>query len=220
MVDISVDRIFQTKGLSVSLGVLSCSVRVTKSTKELEGLLMKTAKESVKDLNTEALKDLFIIKNTRNFYKKIGKDPSRYRPSPEMLMRRIIAGKDLYYINNAVDAMNTASVKSSFPMGLYDLEKIKGKISFTIGENGENYKGIRKEIVNVEDLPLLKDEQGAFGNPTSDSERTMVTEKTKKLLLIVFAFGEYEGEITKTLELCKILFKKFLEAKKIKQEII
>ena len=45
----------------------------------------------------------------------------------------------------------------------------------------------------MENLPILMDDLGNFGSPTSDSERAMITERAEEILMILFAFGGDEG---------------------------
>jgi DNA/RNA-binding domain of Phe-tRNA-synthetase-like protein len=126
---------------------------------------------------------------TRAAYKALGKDPARYRGSAEALLRRVIAGKGLPRINNVVDAINLVSVESRLPVGLYDLAHVQGDILFRAGRAGETYKGIGKYDLNLEGLPVFCDAAGPHGSPTSDSERTMVTLETKKVIAIIISFG-------------------------------
>jgi len=133
------------------------------------------------------------IDATRRGYKALGKDPARYRGSAEALLRRIIAGKGLPRINNVVDIINLVSVESRLPIGLYDLEHVSGDIVFRAGRAGETYKGIGKYDLNLEGLPVFCDAVGPHGSPTSDSERTMVTEATKKVLGIIISFAGADG---------------------------
>jgi DNA/RNA-binding domain of Phe-tRNA-synthetase-like protein len=133
------------------------------------------------------------ISATRAAYKALGKDPARYRGSAEALLRRVIAGKGLPQINAVVDIINLVSVESRLPIGLYDLAHVSGDIVFRAGRAGETYKGIGKYDLNLEGLPLFCDALGPHGSPTSDSERTMVTSKTKQVLAIIISFGGKEG---------------------------
>jgi DNA/RNA-binding domain of Phe-tRNA-synthetase-like protein len=126
---------------------------------------------------------------TRAAYKALGKDPARYRGSAEALLRRVIAKKGLPRISNVVDVINLVSVESRLPVGLYDLAHVQGDIVFRAGRAGETYKGIGKYDLNLEGLPVFCDAIGPHGSPTSDSERTMVTEATKKILAIIISFG-------------------------------
>ncbi len=133
------------------------------------------------------------VETVRKAYKSLGKDPARYRGSAEALLRRIVAGKGLPQINSVVDVINLVSVESRLPIGLYDLAHVTGEIVFRAGRAGETYKGIGKYDLNLEGLPIFCDAAGPHGSPTSDSERTMVTAATKKVLGILISFGGAEG---------------------------
>lgn len=131
--------------------------------------------------------------DARALYKALGLDPTKTRPSSEALLRRVLKGEALYRINTLVDAMNLCSLRSQLPFGLYDLDHIEPPVVLRKGGPGESYEGIRKAAVNVEGRPVLADARGAFGNPTSDSARTMVTLQTRAALVTVYApasFGE------------------------------
>lgn len=126
---------------------------------------------------------------TRAAYRALGKDPARYRGSAEALLRRVIAGKGLPQINAVVDAINLVSVESRLPVGLYDLAAVSGDVVFRAGRAGETYKGIGKYDLNLEGLPLFADAFGPHGSATSDSERTMVTASTKRVLALIVSFS-------------------------------
>jgi DNA/RNA-binding domain of Phe-tRNA-synthetase-like protein len=130
---------------------------------------------------------------TRAAYRVLGKDPARYRGSAEALLRRVIAGKGLPQINAVVDVINLVSAESRLPVGLYDLVQVNGDVVFRKGRAGETYKGIGKYDLTLEDLPLFADATGPHGSPTSDSERTMVTQQTKQVLAIIVGFAGSEG---------------------------
>jgi DNA/RNA-binding domain of Phe-tRNA-synthetase-like protein len=123
----------------------------------------------------------------RTMYKRVGLDPTKTRPSSEALLRRVRKGDTLPRINSMVDICNWCSLEFQLPYGLYDAEKIVGDVELRIGRVGEAYAGIRKDDVHVEGRMTLADGLGPFGNPTSDSARTMVTTATRRGLLVIFA---------------------------------
>jgi DNA/RNA-binding domain of Phe-tRNA-synthetase-like protein len=127
------------------------------------------------------------IASVRTMYKRVGLDPTKTRPSSEALLRRVRRGDSLPRINSMVDVCNWCSLEFQLPYGLYDASRIDGDVELRIGRDGESYPGIRKDDVNVDGRITLADSQGAFGNPTSDSARTMVTTSTTRALLVVFA---------------------------------
>jgi DNA/RNA-binding domain of Phe-tRNA-synthetase-like protein len=123
----------------------------------------------------------------RTMYKKVGIDPTKTRPSSEALLRRVRKGDAIPRINSAVDIVNWCSLEFQLPYGLYDSSKISGPVTMRRGADGEKYAGIRKDDVNVGGRITIADNIGAFGNPTSDSARTMVTPAATELLVIVYA---------------------------------
>jgi DNA/RNA-binding domain of Phe-tRNA-synthetase-like protein len=128
----------------------------------------------------------------RTMYKRVGLDPTKTRPSSEALLRRVRKGDPLPRINSMVDVCNWCSLEFQLPYGLYDAARIDGDVELRIGRPGESYPGIRKDDVNVGGRMALADRVGPFGNPTSDSARTMVTTQTTKALLVVFAPREVD----------------------------
>lgn len=133
-------------------------------------------------------------------------------------MRRIVQGKGLYQINNVVDCNNLISINTKLSVGSYDCNKLGESLEFRIGNKEESYKGIGKELINVENLPVFADENGAYGSPTSDSERAMITQNSKKILTILVSFDkdfDMESEILKA----KMLLERYANAEDIETYI-
>jgi DNA/RNA-binding domain of Phe-tRNA-synthetase-like protein len=127
----------------------------------------------------------------RDLYRAVGVDPTRTRPSSEALLRRVVQARPLPRILNAVDVCNLCSLQFLLPLGLYDVAKIRGRVRLRRGLPGESFAGIRKEDVHVGGRFVLADDEGAFGNPTSDSMRTSVDARTRSLWLVIFAPYSY-----------------------------
>lgn len=123
----------------------------------------------------------------RAMYRKVAIDPTKTRPSNEALLRRVRKGDTIPRINSAVDIVNWCSLEFQLPYGLYDSSKISGAVTLRRGNEGESYPGIRKDAVNVGGRIAVADGLGAFGNPTSDSARTMVTPAVTDLLVVIYA---------------------------------
>lgn len=148
---------------------------------------------------TESIKDMPSIQATRRIYKALGKDPSRYRPSGEALVRRTLQGKDLYQIDTAVDLINLASITYGYSIGGFDADKIEGEeLTLGVGREGEPYEGIGRGQVNICSLPVYRDSIGGIGTPTTDHERTKLSLSTTHLLAIV---NGYDGN-REQVELC------------------
>lgn len=130
---------------------------------------------------------------TRQTYKKLGKDPNRYRPSAEALCRRILKGMDLYQIDTLVDLINLVSMKTGYSIGGFDADKIQGNPTLGVGKAGEKFDAIGRGLLNIEGLPVYRDAAGGIGTPTSDEESTKITADTSRLLMIINGYSGKEG---------------------------
>jgi DNA/RNA-binding domain of Phe-tRNA-synthetase-like protein len=139
----------------------------------------------------------------RTMYKRVGLDPTKTRPSSEALLRRVRRGDELPRINGLVDVINWCSLESQLPFGLYDRAHISGDVTLRLGRPSEKYAGIRKDVVHVGGRLTLADAIGPFGNPTSDSARTMVTLATTRALVVVFAPPALAGAASAALEITR-----------------
>lgn len=146
---------------------------------------------------TDSIKQMPSIEATREAYKRCGKDPSRYRPSGEALVRRTLKGHDLYRVSTLVDLINLASIRYGYSIGGFDADRIEGHVlTLGIGRPGEPYEGIGRGTLNIEGLPVYRDDVGGIGTPTSDNERTKLSLQTTRLLAIV---NGYDGNQATTL---------------------
>jgi DNA/RNA-binding domain of Phe-tRNA-synthetase-like protein len=189
MTKVSIDPELLATCPRVMLACVMADVATRPGSAELDEELRACEERILKLPEPKAVLESPAILATRAAYKALGKDPARYRGSAEALLRRVIAKKGLPRVNNVVDTINLVSVESRLPVGLYDLEQVQGDIVFRAGRAGETYKGIGKYDLNLEGLPVFCDAQGPHGSPTSDSERTMVTEATRQVLGIIISFG-------------------------------
>jgi DNA/RNA-binding domain of Phe-tRNA-synthetase-like protein len=167
-------------------------------------------------LTTESLKQLSGIAATRRVYKACGKDPSRYRPASEALIRRMLQGKELYQIDTLVDLINLASIKYGYSIGGFDAAKFVGDtLTLGIGKAGEPYEGIGRGMINIEGLPVYRDAIGGVGTPTSDHERTKITIDTRKLLVLINGYDGNEQSVRANAEFIIELVKKYCSATKV-----
>ena len=144
------------------------------------------------ELTVDTVKELPAIAATRAMYRKCGKDPSRYRPASEQLIRRMLQGKELYQIDTLVDLLNLASVVYGYSIGGFDASCFVGDtLTLGIGREGEPYEGIGRGVLNIAGLPVYRDRQGGVGTPTSDSERTKITLATTHLIVLI---NGYDGD--------------------------
>ena len=143
-------------------------------------------------LTTESLKEMTSIAATRRVYKACGKDPSRYRPASEALIRRMLQGKQLYQIDTLVDLINLASIAFGYSIGGFDASKFVGDtLTLGVGREGEPYEGIGRGLINIAGLPVYRDAEGGVGTPTSDHERTKIQLSTTHLVVLI---NGYDGD--------------------------
>jgi len=204
---------------SIRLGCIQCKVEVLPSDDKIKKLSKEIITQIQSELTVETISLKPTIKSTKEAYRKLGKDPSRYRPSAEALTRRIVKGNDLYNVNNVVDLLNLVSLESGFSIGGYDLDKIDGPIEFGIGRPDEPFQAIGRGNLNIENLPLFRDATGAFGSPTSDSIRTMVTDRTTSFLMILIDFNNH-GELMHFMEKSVELLEKYASATSFETKIV
>jgi DNA/RNA-binding domain of Phe-tRNA-synthetase-like protein len=204
---------------SLKLGVIECELRVTSENNKLWNVINQHINQIEKDLSVEDIRNKSTISSSKNGYRRVGKDPNRYRLSAESLLRRIVNGKGLYKINNVVDLLNLVSIKSGFSIGGYNADKIIGDIKMGLGDTNEEYQGIGREQLNIENLPVFRDELGAFGSATSDSLRTQIDSNCKSLLMVFFSY-QGEEELRESMDFSKDLLTEFADAKAIKTCII
>lgn len=150
---------------------------------------IETALAELGRVPVESIKDHPAIAATRAVYRACGKEPNRYRPAAEQLRRRAAQGKGLYRVNTLVDLVNLVSLRTGLSIGGFDAARIDGDLAWGIGRAGEPYEGIGRGPLNIEGLPVLRDRLGAFGSPTSDSERTKIRPETTEFLLNINSAG-------------------------------
>jgi DNA/RNA-binding domain of Phe-tRNA-synthetase-like protein len=219
MLEIRVSDELKMKVPELHLFCIECEVAVKESSDDLWKLISEKCGNLHSELQMEDISNLPAIKASRKAYKACGKDPARYRLSAEALLRRIVKGEELYRISNVVDLLNLVSVSSGFSIGGYDADKVQGDIWFETGKAGEPYSGIGRGDLNIEGLPVFRDDLGAFGTPTSDSVRTCVDGNTRRFLMIIISFSVTQ-ELIQAGEFSISLLSQFAHAEHIESKII
>lgn len=164
-------------------------------------------------LTTESLKNISGIAATRRIYKACGKDPSRYRPAAEALVRRMIKGKKLYQVDTLVDLINLASIVYGYSIGGFDADKFDGsRLTLGIGREGEPYEGIGRGPINIAGLPVYRDATGGVGTPTSDHERTKITLGTTRLVVLINGYDGNENDVRANAGFIQDLLRKYCQS--------
>jgi DNA/RNA-binding domain of Phe-tRNA-synthetase-like protein len=161
-------------------------ITVTETPQLITGRFQLLLEEWLLKINQQAVSDILGVKEWRGLFKAIGGDPSRYRPSHEALIRRLIKDRSLPSIHTAADVNNCFSVYYEIPMGIYDLDHLEGPITLRVGDTGDTYQGINGRDMSMDKKFLTADALGSFGSPIVDSKRSMVTEQTKNAIQILY----------------------------------
>jgi DNA/RNA-binding domain of Phe-tRNA-synthetase-like protein len=211
MFSISIEPEIRNKCPQLSLDRLTCTVNVSDENEALLHYVEKVLMEIRHTFRLDEISKIPAIQKAREAYKMLGKDPARYRLSAEALLRRILQGKSLYKVNNVIDILNIVSVQSGISIGGYDTDKIRGEIVLSAGNENTTYNAIGRGLLNIGNLPVLRDSAGFFGNPSSDSERTSVTKETRNFLMVFFNF-EGSAAVREWLDESKNLLVQFAQA--------
>jgi DNA/RNA-binding domain of Phe-tRNA-synthetase-like protein len=177
----------------IVIGFLEADIRNSAGDPGLSKLIEVKASEIAGSMDEERIRQVEGIRAGKQAYRQLGKDPNRYRLSAEALMRRIVKGKGLYAISTVVDALNLVSLTTGITIGGFDADQVTGTIELGIGLPGEEFTAIGRGPLNVESLPVYRDQIGAIGNPTSDSERTRINLSTSRVLMLITGFYGSDG---------------------------
>lgn len=172
-----------------------------------------TCNKFKQELTTESLKEITSIAATRRIYKACGKDPSRYRPASEALIRRVLQGKELYQRDTLVDLVNLASIAYGYSIGGFDADKFVGDtLILGIGREGEPYEGIGRGMINIHGMPVYRDEAGGVGTPTSDNERTKMSLDTRHLVVLINGYDGNRKRVSENAEFIQQLLRKYCKS--------
>lgn len=199
---------------------IECVTHNTSTSETLTSMLRAKCAELHDSLQISDINKRPAIAATRKVYKALGKDPNRYRPSAEALCRRAVKERGLYTINTLVDLINLVSIETGYSIGGFDMDKIEGeKLILGVGEEGEPFEAIGRGPLNIAGLPVFRDIDGGIGTPTSDNERTKLSDDTTRLLMTVNIYGE-ERSPEDTVEYIKTLLDQFAPCKSFDYKIV
>lgn len=219
-IQVTIDKNLYQTYPEIRLGLIRFKTIVKEPSEEFWSYMNQEVLPEVrKNMENKSWAEIEGVRGSRKAYKAFGRDPGRYRVSSEALLRRVRRSDELYHINSVVDVNNLISVTSGLSVGSYDLDKIKGDITLRKANAGEGYDGIGKKFLDMENMLMLVDDEGLFGSSTSDSTRTMVTDKTTDVLVVIYCF-EDTIDLENLLESAKEAFIKYADAKDITSWII
>ena len=211
-VTISEDILKVLPNFSVIAYTMDVENKLTDKTTEF---INKTV-ENLKTKHTleEIIKEEKILES-RNGYKKLGKDPSHTRVACENLWRRIIKNQQLYRLGDIIDLGNVLSIMTNRSVCVVDYDKIIGNVTIRLGQNTDEYIAINRGPLNVTNIPVYVDEVSPFGSPTSDTDRTKVDNNTKKIYIMIICFSHEDIHNDELLLLD--IYEKYANASNIKK---
>jgi DNA/RNA-binding domain of Phe-tRNA-synthetase-like protein len=154
---------------------------------EFKGLVLDRIRKTVGSLDD--VKDLPLVRAYRDFFWRVGLDPTKVRPAGEALARRIIGGRGIPTINTFVDSYNLASAETLVPIAAFDLSKVGQDLLMRRARGGEEFLGIGMDSplalkgveVVIEDR---RDGRLVAVYPYRDAAASKVTERSRDVLLV------------------------------------
>ena len=174
-------------GLQVTVGYVD-GVSVKESDAELQKFKEAICVEVRGKYSLDSLKDVYIFRSYRDFFWKVGIDPTKIRPAAEALVRRILAGKAIPLINNVVDSYNLASIKTEIALAAFNRDELKGSLLMRAAKSGERFSGIgMKEPMELGggEVVISDEEKLVAIYPYRDAEKSKVSAETRNLLILV-----------------------------------
>ena len=203
-----ISDIIRKKYPDLHIAALTCRVKNNITSDALWAEIDAECKRIISTCKLEDINKRPAILATRKAYKVLGKDPNRYRPSAEALCRRIIRGLPLYRVSTLVDLINLISLHSGFSIGSFDADKIQGDVVLGVGTENDLFEAIGRGLLNIDGLPVYRDAIGGIGTPTSDNERTKISDDTTNLLMIINGYNG-SADFPEAIDLSKKLLEKY-----------
>ncbi len=219
MLAVKIGKELKEKRPGMALGVILCEVSNTRRDERLWEEIEQVCQRIRQEYTLENIKHQPNIAATRELYKACGKDPNRYRPAADSLYRRIVKGMDLYQISTLVDVVNLISMETGYSIGGFDASLIEWPVVAGIGKKDEAYEGIGRGPLNIENLPVLRDQKGAIGTPTSDEVRTAIRPSTHQFFMNINGYNGPEALET-ILDWSEKLLVKHVSATRLQKQII
>ena len=219
MINIKIDPRIVEVCPEIRIGLINATVVNEPTSDDLWAEIEAAAEEIRQRYELLEINQRPAIAGTRHLYKKLGKDPSRYRVASEALCRRIIRGLGIYRLTTLIDVVNLVSIKSGYAISGLDADRIVGDtLTMSVGTAEDVYHGIGRGELNIEGMPAYRDAAGPIATPTSDEERTKFTEETVKAQININAFAP-EMPIEEAVEWMASLIKKYAHATDVETKV-
>lgn len=165
---------------------------------ELERFKADVADHVRKRWTLDELRENPVFRAYRDFFWRIGVDPTKTRPAAEALIRRILRGRTLPKINTLVDAYNLASIDTAVALAAFDESGLAGELVMREAEAGEEFLGIGMEkprVLQGGEAVVSDAEKLIAIYPYRDAEVCKITEETKRTLILVCGVPNIDDEM-------------------------
>ncbi|MEM1947057.1 MAG: phenylalanine--tRNA ligase beta subunit-related protein [Candidatus Caldarchaeum sp.] len=192
-----VSAVFQ--GLGVWLALVN-DVSVTAEAERLEPFIAEAVSTVRKSFKLEELTKNPLVRAYRDFFWRMGVDPTKTRPSAEALLRRVLQGKEFPRVNTLVDVYNVVSMKNIVPIAAFDADRLAGDLVMRFARGGESFRGIgmEKPLTLSGGEVVVEDGQKLIAvYPYRDADSSKVTEQSRNVLLMVCGVPGVQTEYLK-----------------------
>lgn len=176
-------------------------VSVSGSLKALEEFKQTVVEEVSNKYDLETLKDVQVFRAYRDFFWRVGIDPTKVRPAAEALIRRVLTRKPLPTINTFVDAYNLASINSEIALAAFDAKGLNGSLLMRLAKHGEDFQGIGMDkplVLNGNEVVITDDSKLVAVYPYRDADSTKITIDTTEALVLSCGVPGIEQEKLKS----------------------
>lgn len=185
--DIQIDPAIQTRhpGLILGAGIIK-NLGASPKRELLEQEIHSTTEWLREEYSLDKLKDEPNSRAYRDFYWRLGIDPTKQRPAAEALARRLLRGESLPQINPVVDAYNCTSLRSLIAIGAYDLTRIGEVLVLRSSREGEEFEPIggKSETLKARQIVLADDTKIVHLYPYRDSKLSAVSGASEDVLIL------------------------------------
>jgi DNA/RNA-binding domain of Phe-tRNA-synthetase-like protein len=179
----------------------------------LDGLTVRPSARALEDWKTQvyaevrsegpsldSLKDDPLARAYREFYWRVGVDPTKTRPAAEALRRRVLGGREVPGINTVVDSYNFVSLRTGIAIAAFDAERLHpGALVLRRARGGETFLGIGMAApIELEGTEAVVEDVETHEleavYPYRNAEHSKVTTTTTRVFLLMCGVPGIEDE--------------------------
>ena len=172
-------------------------VEVRRERPELEHFKEKVIERVRERWTLDQLREHPLFRAYRDFFWRVGVDPTKTRPAAEALIRRVLRGRLIPKINTLVDAYNLASIDTAVALAAFDDDGLRGELLMREAETGEEFLGIGMErpvVLQGGEAVVADGEKLIAIYPYRDAEACKITERTGNVLMLICGVSNIDDE--------------------------